>query len=336
MLTYKLREHTLLIEKGNTLKFPNNVDIEFSFCPSQAFGIVTGQGGRTVFKGDTPKLVFNANTGRQYSISSGTSMPLEVDIKSKSYEAKFEGNKFHILAHCPTYKEFIDFIETVYHGFPALLNLDFSDSPVIECTCGKIGDVSFTWQHKTVEGIFDVSTKEIQEQRVCDAWKRMTLLSSHPAKRRILAAIQYFYTACRLFEAGSSPSEFMAEIIHNYCKVLEVLFPPSGNGKTRDAAREGLRKLDYSVLEIERDFLPTMALRNEIDVGHVQLALFDQKQLNILHRYTDKAEGIFRSMLQRLLAKVDLGCDIIPKDPIENLDPKVANIIKKLAKYFPS
>ena len=62
-----------------------------------------------------------------------------------------------------------------------------------------------------------------------------------------------------------------------------MLFPPSGDGQTRDAARRGLTNLNYSAKEIERDFLPAMALRNAIDVGHVDLSLFTRPQLNALH-----------------------------------------------------
>ena len=328
MLTYQLREHVLKIEEGESLDFPSHVKIEFTFCPSPAFGIVTEQ-GRTVYSGDTPKFIFNANTGRQYVQPSLVPNQIAVDIMSKQYETKLVGNKFLVKTHCNTSGDLIDFIDTIYYGFPILLNLDFHDSPVIECTCGVVGNTSFTWQHKTAAGTFDVTTKEIQEQRVVDAWERMILLTNHPAKRRLLAALQYFYTACRLFEAGNSPAEFMAEIILNYCKVLQVLFPDS-----KDAARQGLAKLDYSEEEIERDFIPAMDLRNKIDIGHAKLSLFSQSQLNVLHNYVNAAEGAFRSMLQRLFAKVESGTDIVPQDPTSAIDRDTAKIIQRLDKCF--
>ena len=59
-----------------------------------------------------------------------------------------------------------------------------------------------------------------------------------------------------------------------------------------DAARGGLEKLGYSGEEIEREFLPAMALRNEIDVGHVDLSIYTRRQLNALHRYTEVAESV--------------------------------------------
>ena len=54
----------------------------------------------------------------------------------------------------------------------------------------------------------------------------------------------------------------MPEMILNLSKVLEVLFPPDGAGRTLDAARRGLTALGFSRTEIEGDYIPAMALRN--------------------------------------------------------------------------
>ena len=50
-----------------------------------------------------------------------------------------------------------------------------------------------------------------------------------------------------------------------------------------------------------------MALRNEIDVGHVELGLFTMDQLKTLHAFTERAEGAFREMFERLLCRVESG-----------------------------
>ena len=56
--------------------------------------------------------------------------------------------------------------------------------------------------------------------------------------------------------------EFLPEVVLNLAKVLEVLFPPGGDGRTRDAVRQNLSQLGFSELEIEADYIPAMALRN--------------------------------------------------------------------------
>jgi hypothetical protein len=96
-------------------------------------------------------------------------------------------------------------------------------------------------------------------------------------------------------------------VILNLAKTLEVLFPPGGDGRTRDAARGALRQLGFGDAQIEGDFIPALALRNEIDVGHVELGLFTMDQLKIIHAFTERAEGAFRDLLDRLLSQVESG-----------------------------
>ena len=334
MLTYQLRERSFLLEEGGTLDFPNTVYVEFLFCPTEALGKHSGR-GRTVLRGSGARIRYDANTGRSYVDSAQLLKPLNVTIKKPISTIRLRGNRLHVQMYYETVNDLIRLIEAVYYGFPPILNLNFAESPIIKRVKGKVGNTAFCWAHKLQTFGFEVTTQETQEEKVNSAWLTMELLNTHPARRRVLAALQHFYVACRLSEAGNSPSDFMAEVILNYCKTLEVLFPPKADGKTRDAVRIGLAKLDYSKEEIERDFLPVMALRNEIDVGHAKLSLFDRNQLNILHKYTDAAEGYFRSMLRRLIDKLKLDNDLIEADPEGIVDKQTAALIQRLGTKLP-
>ena len=99
----------------------------------------------------------------------------------------------------------------------------------------------------------------------------------------------------------------MPEMLLNLCKTLEALFPPDGDGRTRDAVRTGLHGLGYSEQEIDCNFTPAMALRNEIDVGHVELGVFTMDELTTIHQYTQSAEGEFRQMFKRLFDCIESG-----------------------------
>jgi hypothetical protein len=321
MLTYQLRERSFLLEKGATLDFPNKVYVEFLFCPTEALGKYSGK-GKTLLRGSRGKFRYDANTGRLYVDSEPPLKPLNVTIKKPDMMIRLRGNRLHIGTYCETVNALVRLIEAVYYGLPPVLSLDFAESPIIKRVSGKVGKTTFCWAQKRQAGGFQVADQETQEEKINSAWLTVELLNTHPAQRRVLAALQHFYVACRLSEAGNSPSDFMAEVILNYCKILEVLFPPKGDGKTRDAVRIGLGKLDYSKDEIDSRFVPAMALRNEIDVGHIKLSLFDRKQLNILHEYTDAAEGHFRSMLRRLIDKLKLDNDLIEADPKGIVDKK--------------
>jgi len=334
MLTYQLRERSFLLEEGGTLDFPNTVYVEFLFCPTEALGKHSGR-GRTVLRGSGARIRYDANTGRSYVDSVPLLKPLNVTIKKPNITIRLRGNRLYIRTYYEERDDLVRLIEAVYYGLPPILNLNFAEPPIIKRVKGKIRNTTFCWAHKLEVFGFEVTTQETQEEKVNSAWFTMEFLNTHPARRRVLAALQHFYVACRLSEAGNSPSDFMAEVILNYCKILEVLFPPKGDGKTRDAVRIGLAKLDYSKDEIESNFMPAMALRNEIDVGHAKLSLFKMDQLNILHKYTDAAEGYFRSMLRRLVDKLKLDNDLIEIDPDGSVDKKTAALIRRIGARLP-
>ncbi|HEV3256285.1 MAG TPA: hypothetical protein VG013_05340 [Gemmataceae bacterium] len=118
-----------------------------------------------------------------------------------------------------------------------------------------------------------------------------------PGNRRLGAGLHYFHVFCRHCRTRHTPWEFMAEAIMNLSKIMEVLFPPSGDGQTMEGARAGLAGLGHSQEEIERDFIPAFVLRSNIDSAHVDLSFFTTSQVRVLHSYTEAAEMAFRSRL---------------------------------------
>src|SRR5262249_35662596 len=140
---------------------------------------------------------------------------------------------------------------------------------------------------------------EAQEFAIHDAWNNMKLID-RSSSHRLVAALHYFYVACRLLRMANTPGEFMAEVLLNLSKTLEVLFP-SHDGATRQAARAGLRALGYEDDSIEKNYIPAMLLRNELGVGHVHLGDLSQEQLIVLQGYTEHAENAFRQLMTRIL-----------------------------------
>jgi hypothetical protein len=197
-------------------------------------------------------------------------------------------------------------VESVFFVLPPLLNVPFADPPYIERVDGVIGSVGFRWELSEWCGKYWTTTQETQEQRFADAWERMSVVAE-PGRRRLAAALHYFHVACRLDRAGRTAGEFVAEVVLNLAKTLEVLFPPEGEGRTIDAARRGLRVLGFAPERMESDFIPAIALRNEIDVGHVELGLFKPQHLTAIHAYVERAENAFREMLEILLTQIASG-----------------------------
>jgi len=305
VLTYQVRPRIYRHSKGKTFSFPSDVELVFFFQPLQPFGKEPG-GGSTAVKAVEGNALFDANTGRHWIKSRNPLKPLEVIIEEPVRRIEMHGNELHVQARFESLKEMDEIIQSLFFAFPILLNVEFADPPFVERVSGTVGDVPFRWELDGWRMDFQITTQELQEQRVASSWERLNVLSS-PDNRRVIAALHYFHVACRLSRAGNSPWEFMSEVILNLSKVLEVLFPPStGNAKTLEAARTGLKDLGYSEIEVERYFIPAMALRNKIDSAHVDLSIFKREQLRVLHAYTEVAENAFQEMLKRLLTETQL------------------------------
>ena len=300
MLTYQVRERTFRVKRN--LDFPNDVELRFVFHPDVAFGNA-GAEGRTWRQSTPGGVVFNANTGH-FSIDPAYGLEeLDVTYEHSNMVFKLTRNELLLSTHCESNKELTELIESVYYVFPFVLSLCLQDPVVIDRVDGKVGSETIAWELAGWTAPILISNQEKQEQRIIQAWDLMGFLSSF-GNMRLQAALKYYYAACRLHRVGHTPWEFMGEILLNFCKVLEVLFPPIGDGMSRDAARAGLSKLGYSSEEIEGYFLPVMLLRSKIDVGHVFLSLFTRSELTALHAFTEAIEAKWHDMLERLIAKL--------------------------------
>lgn len=299
MLTYRIRPRTFRHDPGHELTFPANCLIRFHLLPLQPFGMEPG-GGHTTVQRKPARALFNANSGEHWIESAEPLEPLDVAITSPDSTVTLKGNVVEVREEIASLTDLEATLEGFYYVLPMLLNVDFADPPIVDRVDGSVAGVPFTWELRDWNLEFDVTTQERQEQRFAHAFDRIPLVAGLE-NRRLLAALHYFHVAIRLARVGATPGKFMAEAILNFAKTLEVLFPPSGDGHSRDAARAGLAALGFDDTTIERDYLPAMALRNEIDVGHVDLSLFSRARLKSIHGYTERAEQAFRELLQRVL-----------------------------------
>jgi hypothetical protein len=331
MLTYQVRPRTFRIAEGASLSFPADVRIDFHFQPLQPFGSTAG-GGRTAVHAVPASAFFDANTGAHSIESHQPLQPLDLTIEEPDRLSVWKGNLLRIAQRFETLETVRDTIEGIYFALPMLLAVEFADPPFVERVDGTIGATTFRWELREWRGSFRTTTQEKQETAIGLSWERLDLLSA-PGRRRLLAALHYFHTACRLSRQGATAGEFLAEVVLNLAKSLEVLFPSSGDGKPRDAVRRKLAELGFSQVEIEADYIPSLALRNEIDVGHVELGLFTPSQLLSIHAYVDHAENAFRVLLDRLLEKVAAGEFEVEPYEIGLARPEAIAVVERLRKH---
>lgn len=305
MLTYQLQRRVLVKKNNKEFIFPNDIEIEILFEPSSQFGNVEKR-GKTVKKNSKATAYFDANTGKTWVQCEQPLKPIDTGVEWTNMKLELKANKIFAKKRCNDGKDLNDLLIILHYILPILINLEFAEPPVVKYTKGKIGDAEFNWELEQRRSWFDVTDEDMQEKRVLDSFLRLNQLTS----RRLAAANYYFYVARRLSESGSSPFEFMAEIVLNLCKILQVLF-----GETRDEVRHELLKCGYSKKEIEKQFISIMILRAQFDVGHVSLTIFKQKQLNALYRFLEKSENNFRKLLKKLFEKVKNNEYSLKSDP---------------------
>jgi hypothetical protein len=78
-----------------------------------------------------------------------------------------------------------------------------------------------------------------------------------------------------------------------------------------------------------------MALRNEIDVGHVDLGIgaLDGEQLKIVHGYTRRAETAFKALIQKILVGVETGTLIIKQYARGTNEDTAAKVVRRMSQF---
>ena len=325
MLTYQLQRRVLMREDKNPLSFPNKVTVEEMFEPSSQYGGC--KEGKTVIQGSKIQFTYDANSGKSWVSSEPSLGEVDTTVEWKDLRLSLKGNKLTAIKDCKSLGELINSLITLRYMVPVFLNIELAEPPVVKYTSVKVGDAKFNWELQSRTKPFEVTNAELQEKKIMASFARLNLVNS----RRLDAAAYYYYVARRLSEAGNSEYEFLAEVVLNLCKVLQVLF-----GESRDKVREELTKLGFSTSDIETNFIPIMILRAELDVAHASLTIFSQKQLTDMYNYLDLAEQNFRKMLQAVFEKASANQYTITPDPTPSLKEDKLKTMENLFSRFES
>lgn len=328
MLVYRLQERTFDIPQGTKLEFPNDVIVDLKVYPEVPFGGVIGPSRNVVTDVDM-QLRVNRATGRTMALRANKPLFDTINIALDVADTHFEinGNQVRVKSKCASLQDLRNLISALFYAFPAVLNVYFPDPPVVTYATGQVGATPFEWLYKPSKLIAStiVTSKKNQEALVSESWRNVALFSD-VSSRRLLGSLHYFHVACRLLAAGANQFEFLSEAILNFSRCLQSLF-----GDSRDSVRAELRKLNkYSDVEIETKFITALILRNEFDVAHVGLSILSKEQLEILHDYSEIAEGSIRELLKFVIENIKNG-EYTPKtDPVISLADDKARILRKI------
>ena len=326
MLTYQLQQRLCRIKNEKDFVFPNDVEIEIFYEPTEQFGVMSDPPklSKTAVKNSKVNHYWDANTGKHGNVSDPPLQTIQAVLKLDELQLEITGNILKAKTRCQSFEELSDLLTILHYFLPILLNLELAEPPVVKTTRGRVGESIFGFELESAGHLIDVITKENQEKRIIDSFHRITLVTEL-SNRRLAAACYYYYVAKRLVESGNSPYEFLAEVVLNLCKVLQALF-----GERYDDVRAELKKFDYSEEDIEKIFIPLMVLRNEFDVGHVSIKLFNREQLNALYTFLENIDTVFKVLLKKVMDKVAKGEYILKQDPDLLVKGKKLRTMKRL------
>lgn len=285
------------------------MELELTLEPASQFG-TSKEPCRTIRKGKTATIVYDANTGRQNLSSDCPLEPVDVFYKYGNWEIELQGSLLKGRSQCASIKELNQFVEVLHYIVPILFT-ELAHPVFVKCTKGKLGNSIFVWELQESKVDFVLGSQEFIESLMSKALENIPVLLNIE-NYRLTSALNYYHVAMRLIEAGCSPFEFMAEVILNLSKILQSLF-----GQSKDSVRNELRKLGYSDDEIETKFIAFMALRDHFDVGHVMFAKLNRTQLDTLYAYLESAQVNFDKLFGRILRQTIEG--IYKLQPVSDL-----------------
>lgn len=300
MLIYRLQSRVLKARSQEPFAFPNTVHLELKLGPAVQFG-AGHEPSRVAVLDHKATLIFDANSGRTSVHSSPGLGPLKVSFQTADDKFELNGDVLTHQSPCESITDVTGAIQTLYYLYPVILNVYFSEPPIVLYAKGRVGDIPFSWEHAKAELHFRVVTQDSVQKSVLAAFQQLHHFDGQK-HLRLVGALQYFHVATRLLVTGTSVWEFMSEAILNLCKALQILF-----GHSNDKIRSGLSTLGYSSEEIEKDFVLLLILRSHFDVAHPRLATLGPQRSEILYRYLSNIESRFRDLFSRVFERMKEG-----------------------------
>ncbi|MBE9594257.1 MAG: hypothetical protein IMF19_12365 [Proteobacteria bacterium] len=303
---------------------PLHLRLEILFAPEDQFGILCVE--RTLIPGGKRVLsLWNANEGKTSIETSELIEKIYDQINlSDGDKILFEGNKL-ILDHTgDSVQSCLEAANSLSQIIPALLSLHLQTYVWIKEARGELNGRKFRCQLTTAYCPVHTSTANDQKERIRGAIKFWTNIDED--KIRFINACFYFSHALRLSQIQPIKETFVAEVILNLTKCLEILF-----SDVRDNVRTECKKLGFSTDFIEKRIIPIFLLRSKLDVAHVTSFPIEYEDRNNVLRFVNSAFYFVHKVLQKTEDELLSGNFKLPKRG--RTDKKRTDILSAIAEY---
>ncbi len=259
--------------------FPANVEINAELVPEELFGLKDLSGQLSLHpQGAKVSLTTDLFAGG-IRATSAHRLP-QPDCEAPFFDLRFrlKGNIATVFGSLASDSVLPRAIHIVAAHLPGLLASALMAPVDIRDMFGNVGNAYFSVE---VKGTFErVVRVDSPDRAVPPFLSDMSGLKADGADR-ILAAQRYLNQSLWLAYAARHPQQFAAERLLNLHKVLEVLYPHSGEVNLLRAA---LSKLGLRTEVIEL-FASVVYIRNQVDVGHPKVALLSEADFTTFHQF---------------------------------------------------
>jgi hypothetical protein len=325
MFTYRLTERNF--KNSKLMKFPNDASVTFEMRPGYLFG--NGKPTGFTFRvGSRFETQMNPHTGGYEVLTAAPLDPVELRLSfpATRCQATVTANVLRLDFRVDSFDHLNAFVTRTAFLLPTFLSLGFVDPVFVARVEGRVGEVPLEVTYRNFNPTLDYVDAEGQRRRL-DLALNLAFSERLLTSYRLIAAIEYFYVAERLLAASQSQGEFVAEIIVNFAKSLLALFDhemyhpagkPLNESGSLDRTRNGLRAIGCDELDIERVFIPAIALRNGLDSAHPALDVVSPRDATTLLHYAQAARQKFRGLLTTLVSSADAASKLPPHAPRAN------------------
>ena len=299
MFIYRMQRRHFKINENTPLIFPNDVVVKFILdSPSHLQALAQSIQASHNVQTTSPKsgiFFCQASTGRTGYMCVPPEPPLQVTIQDDTFSLDITNDCIILRDRFKSIEELGAEINTLFFLLPSLLTVYTSGvqgTSTISSIEGSIGDTHFDFFCNNMSIYAGGGPLEERIRKLKTVLQSLDMFVK-PSNWRLSVALDYFHLACRLYTIAPSPWEFMAEIILNLAKSLQSLF-----GHSREEIRTGLLSLGYTREQIEGCFIPIMALRDKLDVGHAKLGFPSIDNLQSLYPFLERVIPALRQTFE--------------------------------------
>jgi hypothetical protein len=300
MSLHLLQPRSLILEDEEYPSFPAEVTAELAFGPEDVFGTEDANPRTTFPVGERVTLRWNANVGISEAIADGLIDALDVSLEVGKFHLCLEGNCLKVRFKASSSEEAEAALASANHCIPAYLSLHFGVYVWIKQYAVDIGGSRFNYQVKRAHSRYLAADKDMMSNRASSALEDW--LEVGGGYDRALAACLYLRHAHRLSRIQPNNHHFIAEVLLNLTKSLEIVFSDN-----RDQIRKRAHEWGFDDALVEQGIIPLFLIRNRIDVAHVSTGILKTEERDILLDFMNKAIENTGKVLKRIIELIKDG-----------------------------